>query len=195
MQKQNWIKQIEQYQPHTTQEVKDKAEILHWASEYSNLLTRENTKGHMTSSSFVMDESMTYILMAYHHIYQSYSWTGGHTDGEEDFLAVAWREAKEETGVKWIEPFSKEIIALDILPVPAHIKKGKEVEAHQHLNVCYLFIAKKDQPLQIKADENSAVDWIKAADLDKAVTEDFMIPVYQKILNRAKQWKEEKEIS
>ena len=36
--------------------------------------------------------------MAFHKIYQSWAWTGGHNDGEGDFLAVALREAGHEYG-------------------------------------------------------------------------------------------------
>ena len=38
--------------------------------------------------------------MIYHNIYKSWSWTGGHADGDSDLLNVAIRELKEETGVK-----------------------------------------------------------------------------------------------
>ena len=109
--------------------------------------------------------------MAYHNIYQSYSWLGGHADGDPDLFAVALREAKEESGITELTPFSREILALDILPVPAHIKRGKPVKEHEHLNVTYLFIAPTDQTLSVKADENSAVAWIPIADLPKVVSE------------------------
>ena len=35
--------------------------------------------------------------MAYHNIYKSWSWTGGHADGETDLLHVAMREARDAT--------------------------------------------------------------------------------------------------
>ena len=37
--------------------------------------------------------------MVYHNIYHSWSWLGGHADGETDLLSVAIREVKEEAGV------------------------------------------------------------------------------------------------
>ena len=51
--------------------------------------------------------------MVYHNIYNSWSWLGGHADGETDLLAVALREVKEEavsikadenSGVAWFSP-------------------------------------------------------------------------------------------
>ena len=41
--------------------------------------------------------------MIHHNIYNSWSWTGGHADGDKDLLYVAIKEAKEETGVKNIK--------------------------------------------------------------------------------------------
>lgn len=44
------------------------------------------------------------MLMVYHNIYDSWSWTGGHADGDEDVLHVAMKEAKEETGIQTLVP-------------------------------------------------------------------------------------------
>ena len=109
----------------------------------------------------------------------------------KDLFAVALREAKEESGITELAPFSQDILALDILPVPAHIKRGKPVKEHEHLNVTYLFIAPTDQTLTVKADENSAVAWIPIADLPKVVSEARMLPVYEKLIARSRQWKAE----
>lgn len=49
------------------------------------------------------------VLMVYHNIYQSWTWTGGHSDGEADLLKVAIKELKEEAGVKKVVPITEEI--------------------------------------------------------------------------------------
>ena len=43
--------------------------------------------------------------MVYHNIYQSWSWLGGHADGETDLLSVAIREVKEEALQRSTEPW------------------------------------------------------------------------------------------
>lgn len=123
--------------------------------------------------------------MVYHNIYKSWAWTGGHADGEEDLLALALREAKEETGLKNIQVVSEEIISLDILPVIAHYKNESYVPPHLHLSVTYIFQADEKEVLSIKKDENSGVKWIPVNDLDKYVSEDQMIPIYKKIIKKA----------
>ena len=54
---------------------------------------------HMTASSWIVNEDYTKVLMIYHNIYNSWAWTGGHADGDEDLLHVAVKEAREETGL------------------------------------------------------------------------------------------------
>ena len=114
--------------------------------------------------------------MAFHKIYQSWAWTGGHADGETDLLHVAMREAREETGIG--------AASLEILPVWAHVKRGKAVGSHLHLNVSYLFEADDALPLRVAEDENSAVGWIAIDRLAEAVREKDMLPTYEKLLNR-----------
>ena len=56
------------------------------------------------------------MLMVYHNIYNSWSWLGGHADGEIDLLSVAVREVKEEAGISNVTPVSKDIFQWNRLP-------------------------------------------------------------------------------
>ncbi|NLL29984.1 MAG: NUDIX domain-containing protein, partial [Clostridiales bacterium] len=114
----NWIDNIKNYIPYNEQEARDKETMLYAISNFNNLLTRENPLAHFSSSGYIVNKDRTKVLMIYHNIYDSWSWTGGHTDGDEDFLHVAIKEAKEETGIKHIKPVSENIFSLDVLPVP-----------------------------------------------------------------------------
>ena len=91
---------LEKYIPYNEQEEADKEVMLSYINNFDNVLTRENKYGHFTSSAFVLNRERTKILMAYHKIYDSWAWVGGHSDGDSDLLHVAMKEAKEETGVK-----------------------------------------------------------------------------------------------
>ena len=179
------------YTPCNLQEEADRKVMMRYIKEFPNVYTRDNVYGHITSSPWIINADASKVLMIYHNIYNSWGWCGGHADGDPDLFAVALREAKEESGIRELTPFSQNILALDILPVPAHIKRGKPVKEHEHLNVTYLFIAPTDQTLTIKADENSAVAWIPIADLPKVVSEARMLPVYEKLIARSRQWKAE----
>lgn len=157
--------QIENYVPWNEQEELDKKVILQCMDHYEDVLTRENLLAHFTASCWIVNEARTKVLMIYHNIMESWAWTGGHADGEEELLAVALREAKEETGLQYVVPISRDFYSIEVLPVFPHYKRGEFVNAHVHLNVSYLLEAKEDEIIRIKEDENSAVRWIE---IDKA---------------------------
>ena len=122
--KENLIRQIENYPPFNEQEEKDKALILGWISNNENAFSRENTVAHITASAWVVNKDRSKVLMVYHNIYNSWSWMGGHADGETDLLSVAIREVKEEAGISNVRPVSEEIFSLESLTVDGHVKKG-----------------------------------------------------------------------
>lgn len=182
-----WMQEIKQYKPYNEQEEKDKALILTCMDAYDNLLTRENPVAHFSSSGFIVNKTRDKVLMIHHNIYNAWSWTGGHTDGETDFLGVAIREAQEETGVQEVKVLSEGILSLDVLPVPAHIKKGVYVSAHLHLSIAYLVEVDEEELLKVKPDENSGVKWISIEELDKYVdNEPDMLILYKKFLEKMK---------
>ena len=80
-----------------------------------------------------------------------------------------------------IAPVAEDIYSVEILPVNAHVKRGRFVSAHLHLNVTYLLQADDAQLLRPKPDENSSVAWLP---LDQAADnreEPFMAVVYRKL--------------
>lgn len=162
----NLKKQIESYIPYNEQEEKDKQTMLKYINIFDDVLTRQNEFGHFTASSWVVNKERTKVLMIYHNIYQSWAWTGGHADGESDLLNVALREVKEETGIEHVKPVMEDIFSLEIVCVNGHVKRGKYVSSHVHLNVTYLLEADEKEALRIKEDENSGVKWV---DIDKVI--------------------------
>jgi len=182
----NWIESIKTYNPYNEQEKKDKEIILKSIDTFDNILTRDNELAHITSSAFVVNKTKDKVLMVHHNIYNSWSWTGGHADGEEDLLAVAIREVKEETGVENIQSVSSDIFSLDILTVLGHIKREKYVAPHLHLSVAYLVEADENELLTVKADENSGVKWIPIDEVNIYSNELHMQKVYHKLICKIK---------
>lgn len=182
-------KQIEAYQPFNEQEERDKELILEYMAENPNIFLRESRLAHMTASAWIVNKERTKVLMAYHNIYNSWSWLGGHADGETDLLKVALREAREESGLRNVRPVSEDIYSLESLTVDGHIKKGKYVSSHLHLNVTYLLEADEEDSLSVKPDENSGVAWFGLEEAVEASTEEwFRENVYAKLNEKLKKY-------
>lgn len=181
------LQSIKKYIPYNEQESADKQIILEYLETVKCPFSRENTISHMTASAWIVNHDRTKVLMAYHNIYKSWSWTGGHADGETDLLAVAIREAKEETGIQNVHTVSEEIFSIETLVVEGHEKRGKYVPCHLHMNLTYLLEAEETEALQIKPDENSGVKWLPMEQLEEYVTEPWMLErIYQKLVKKSR---------
>ena len=183
------VEQIKQYKPINELEERDKELILKCIDTYPDIFERSNPVCHMTASAWVTNFDHTKILMAYHNIYKSFSWLGGHCDGERDCLKVALQEVQEESGINNVKAISDEIISLEVLTVDGHYKHGKYVSSHLHLNVTYLIEADDSQALRIKEDENSAVKWFNKEEAIDASNEPwFRENIYSKLNKRLEEY-------
>ena len=170
------------YRPCCEQEERDREVMLDYIRRNDDAFLRTNLVAHMTASGWVVNPARDKVLMAYHKIYDSWSWTGGHADGECDLLSVALRECREETGVRNVHPVSRDIFSLEVLTVDGHEKRGVYVPSHLHLNVSYLLEADEEEVLRIKPDENSGVRWFFLEEALAACSEPWMIErVYKKL--------------
>lgn len=173
---------IMKYNPYNEQEEKDKALILALIKNTPDIFSRSSKAYHITVSAWVTNREKSKVLMAYHNIYNSWAWLGGHADGETDLLAVALKEVCEESGLKNIRPVSEEIFSLEVLTVDGHIKKGEYVSSHLHLNITFLLEADEKDALFSKPDENSAVSWFTPDGALEASDEEwFKQRIYSKL--------------
>ena len=180
---------IKNYTPKTEQEKRDKQAMVQFIENNDDVLNRTNLAGHLTTSAIVTNEAEDKVLFAYHNIYDSWSWVGGHNDGDPDLLKVAIKETKEETGVQNVLPKTNEILALDVVHVTNHYKNGEFIPDHLHFNVTYHLIADEQDTLQIKADENSGVRWFKIDEVLDIIDEERMRPIYEKVFTHIREKK------
>lgn len=171
---------IERYQPFDNEEEEIKKNILKYMDKYSDVLTRNNDKCHFTSSGIVLNKERTKVLMVFHNIYNSWIVPGGHADGDSDLLHVALKEVEEETGQK-ATVLDKNIFQLSISPIEGHMKRGKYVEPHYHLDVLYLLEADDTIPLVYREDESQGVKW---ATIDESLDEDITVPFMHSVQKR-----------
>lgn len=155
-----------------------------------NILLRTNEIAHITSSGLILNRTLDKCLMIHHNIRNTWAWTGGHTDGNSNFLEVAIKEAVEETGIN-VVPLSNEIASIDILTVSGHIKKCVFVNSHLHLSVAYILIGSEKETPKAKLDENSAVKWFPVEKINEKLFTSRDVYLYTKLLQQAKTWRSE----
>jgi 8-oxo-dGTP pyrophosphatase MutT (NUDIX family) len=133
---------------------------------------------HATASALIVHPPSARVLLRWHQRQQAWLQVGGHGDpGEADPLAIAIREAQEETGLVDLAPWPyAEICHMVIVGVPA----GKGEPAHEHADV--RFIMATQTPDAIRAEnENAPLRWLSLAEAYEATSE----PNLRETLDRA----------
>jgi len=179
----NLKEKIENYIPYDEQEERDKEQYLNFIDKFDDVLTRNNVFGHFSASAFIVNKERTKMLVVYHIINDGWIYPGGHADGEENLLSVAVREVEEETGLK-AKVLNEEIYSIQSAPVKGHIKKGKYVSAHLHLDVVYLMEADDKIPLVYRDDESKGVKWVSFEEATDETMCDFIRPIHKKLIKK-----------
>ena len=178
--------QIENYVPYDEQEERDKEQMLSFIDKFDDVLTRKNIFGHFTASAFIINKERNKMVAVYHLINNSWQLPGGHVDGEEDLLKVALREVEEETGLKPKVLNNKKIFTIQSAPIKGHIKHGKYVSAHLHLDAVFLMEADESIPLIYREDESKGIKWLSFEEATSDIISDFVRPIHKKIIERLK---------
>ena len=175
---------IENYQPFDNDEEEIKSRIIRNMDIYPDVLTRDNDKCHFASSALVLNKERSKALVVYHNVYRSWLTPGGHADGDSDLLHVALKEVEEETGQK-ATVLDDNIFQLSISPIVGHMKRGKFVKPHEHMDAFYLLEADDSLPLTYIPDESQGVKWIPIEGLlDEDNTVSFMHPVHKRMVKK-----------
>lgn len=111
------------------------------------------------------------MLLTYHKKSNGWFQVGGHCDGEQDVLAVALREAREETGLKSLKLANDgEIFSVDIHEV------GKDKnDPHFHYDIDFLLEADMDEPFVVDEEESEALQWFSLREANVAVKQDKLL--------------------
>jgi hypothetical protein len=116
---------------------------------------RERLDGHFTASAWIVNKQRTHTLLTLHRKLGRWLQLGGHADGNENLIEVAFNEAGEESGLSSLKLVDSSIFDLDkhIIPQRPHVPE------HFHYDVRYLFEAEINEPL-IMSDESISLAWI-----------------------------------
>ena len=112
---------------------------------------------HVTASALIVHPGTARVLLRWHQRQQAWLQVGGHGDpGESDPLAIAVREAAEETGLADLAPWPDAAIRhVVIVGVPA----GKGEPAHEHADVRY-FMATQTPDQALAENDDAPLRWL-----------------------------------
>ncbi len=185
----NYIEQVRRYNPKTAKDEAIKTAMLRFTEKnQDDVLMRLNSIAHFTASSVIINEDASKMLMIHHKIYDTWTWQGGHADGEENLLKVALKEAFEETGLRnlrVLKEADEPIMRLDILPVIEHMKNGEFISNHLHLNAAFVFLASEKGLLNLNTNETNDIRWVTKQDIDSHANEAEITPIYHELIARA----------
>ncbi len=138
---------------------------------------RTHLPGHITGSAWIVNGDGSKILLVEHAKLKKWLQPGGHADGDENVLAVALREAQEETGLIDLQLIGPSFFDIDIHPIPE--RKQPPFPGHDHYDVRFLFVAREEDELLI-SDESTDLRWIPARDLEKFNAEPSVVRLRDK---------------
>lgn len=129
------------------------------ASCVDNPYVRERLAGHLTASAWLVDRDGQRVLLTHHRKLGLWLQLGGHADGDTDLVAVALREAEEESGLSGLV-VDPTLFDLDRHWIPEH----RGVLAHWHYDVRYVVRAGSNEAFVV-SEESHALAWRDIAGL------------------------------
>lgn len=163
------------HQPFDDAEAAALREITAFVQAHPDCFERSLDIGHVTGSAWLIDESGQRALLTHHRKLDKWLQLGGHADGNPDVLAVAIREAEEESGLQDIVPVSTAIFDVDVHPIPAH----GGVPPHVHYDVRFLLRARGPTDFVV-SDESHDLAWVRANEIPTLNTDDSVLRMGKK---------------
>ena len=173
MHRRNLSEAIERYHLRYPQEIDAVQRFRNLLAEYPNCFDRTCWAGHITGSAWLLDASCKQLLLTNHRKLKMWLQLGGHSDGDSNTSAVAYREAVEESGLT-VALIREEIFDIDIHEIPA----AKSDPAHFHFDVRYQFRAENMN--FIVSEESLDLAWVPINDLESYTKETSILRMREK---------------
>ncbi len=149
------MKVLKDYNPNTEIQRLYRQAMLDFHAAHDDAFVRSCVPGHFTASAWLLNKAGDKALLMHHMKLDRWFQLGGHADGETDLLAVAIKEAQEESGINHIEAVFPEVFDLDIHEIPANATDPR----HFHYDVRFLLQVKSDEDF-VSNRESKELRWI-----------------------------------
>lgn len=151
------------------------ADTIRFVEAHEDCFLRSQLSGHLTGSAWIVSADRTRTLLTHHRKLDKWLQLGGHADGDPDLLAVAMREAREESGLTRLRAVSTAPFDVDRHLIP----ERKGVPAHYHYDLRFMIEADVNEPLAI-SDESHDLAWIEVARVTELNAEESMARMVRK---------------
>ena len=156
------------------------ADMIRFVEAHPDCAERSLQVGHLTGSAWIVDRERKRTLLTHHKKLGKWLQLGGHADGELNPLAVAMREAGEESGLSRLRVVSEAIFDLDRHLIPAR----KTEPDHWHYDIRFMIEAEPEESFVI-SDESHDLAWIEITRMADYNAEESMLRMARKTLANA----------
>lgn len=145
---------------------------------------RDCWAGHVTGAAWLVNKAGTHVLLTHHRKLERWLQLGGHSDGDPDTVAVAMREAVEESGlqVRLLDDGDPDelIFDIDIHPIPA--RKSDLDHWHFDIRLAMQVVGPEDF---VVSEESIDLRWVPIDGLEPFTAEETILRMGQKWLERS----------
>jgi 8-oxo-dGTP pyrophosphatase MutT (NUDIX family) len=153
------------------------ADMIQFVEQHADCAERSLQVGHLTGSAWIVDRERKRTLLTHHRKLNKWLQLGGHADGELNLLAVALREAREESGLTKLRVVDEAIFDVDRHLIPAR----KTEPDHWHYDIRFMIEADPDEPIVVSG-ESHDLAWIEIACMADYNAEESMLRMARKML-------------
>lgn len=175
-----FTKLIDEYNSSFKEEAEYKKEITDFLKENEVMIGRQNQRGHITGSAWIVNHDRKKVLLVYHKRLDRWLQPGGHMEGEEDILDTAMREAAEETGLTSLRCVDPNIFDIDIHTIP----RFKDEKQHIHYDIRFLLEADDEEKVKVSS-ESKDVRWVELKYIKRYSDSPSITRMAEKIEKRA----------
>jgi 8-oxo-dGTP pyrophosphatase MutT (NUDIX family) len=158
---------LEQYRPHDDAEAADVERVRALAATADDPWHR-SLPLHITASALIVHPGSGRVLLRWHQRQQAWLQVGGHGDpGETDALAIALREAREESGLADLQPWPDAgLRQVTVVSVPANHREP----AHEHADVRFVLATQDPDAAQAESPD-APLRWLPIREAAELTTE------------------------
>ncbi len=179
MHRNDLLNKLERHGPFDEAERESLDRMIAFVKQNADCFERSLQAGHITGAAWLLSRDASRVLLTHHRKLDLWLQLGGHADGDPDVLAVALREAREESGIDGIVPLSTDTFDVDVHAIPAH----GNVPEHFHYDVRFLVQVTESETYRV-SDESHDLAWLRPHELPDMKLDESVLRMCRKWLVR-----------